>query len=186
MKNLLVIIIILGAMLHLNAQNEPPENEGFSAGVGLTQHQEDFGIGAQITSPYFGRNHFAIRLRGNLLWNQHVSGTKTRWSSYTNVSLGMIGVTGKLGDFARLYSEGGLVLLFLPDRISSEHSVIGGYGLLGFEFFNSPQTNYYLEIGGIGTGATADLNESEPIYSNGFLINVGFRYRFKRSSNRKN
>ena len=40
----------------------------------------------------------------------------------------------------------------------------------------SPNTNYYLEVGGVGKGAVADKAFGEPIYSNGLLINVGFRY----------
>ena len=35
--------------------------------------------------------------------------------------------------------------------------------------------NYFIELGGVGTGAKADKIAFKPIYSNGFLIDVGFR-----------
>jgi hypothetical protein len=35
--------------------------------------------------------------------------------------------------------------------------------------------SYFIELGGVGTGANADKVTGNPIYSNGFLISVGFR-----------
>ncbi|HEY5825345.1 MAG TPA: hypothetical protein VIT44_13315, partial [Cyclobacteriaceae bacterium] len=61
------------------------------------------------------------------------------------------------------------------DKFSSEQFVFGGYGLFGFEFFMHSSSNYFIELGGIGTGARADKIASQPIYSNGFLISTGFR-----------
>ena len=55
---------------------------------------------------------------------------------------------------------------------------MGGYGLFGFEFFMNSRNNYFIEIGGVGTGAVADKVANSPIYSNGLLINVGFRHQF--------
>ncbi len=50
----------------------------------------------------------------------------------------------------------------------------------GFEFFFTENTNrnpsYFIELGGIGTGAIANKLSSNPIYSNGFLISVGYRF----------
>jgi hypothetical protein len=78
----------------------------------------------------------------------------------------------------RLYGEGGVIVLFPSSEFSSESEVLGGYGLFGFEFFFSHQSNYFIEIGGIGTGAVADKASGKPIYSNGLLINVGLRHHF--------
>lgn len=152
----------------------------FGLGGQLTQYQNDFGMGLSIASPYFAQGKLALRLRGNLMWNEHFSSTydKTIWSPYANVSLGMVNVVGKIGSNIRIYGEGGIVILFPSSEFSTKNIHIGGYGLFGFEFFFHPQNNYFIEIGGIGTGARADKALGQPIYSNGFLVNVGYRYQF--------
>jgi len=64
----------------------------------------------------------------------------------------------------------------IPNGIfSSASSQAGGYGLFGFEFKPIDAFGFYLEVGGLGTGAKADKLPTKPIYSNGFLTNVGFR-----------
>jgi len=78
----------------------------------------------------------------------------------------------------RLYGEGGIIALFPSSRFSGETFILGGYGLFGFEFFFDSKNNYFIEIGGIGTGAVAEKVSGQPIYSNGILINVGYRYQF--------
>ena len=57
--------------------------------------------------------------------------------------------------------------------------VLGGYGLLGFEFYPHRKGCYFIELGGVGTGATADKIPSSPIYSNGFLISTGIRFHLR-------
>ena len=37
------------------------------------------------------------------------------------------------------------------------------------------RNSYFIEIGGIGTGATADKVANKPIYSNGLMLSTGFR-----------
>lgn len=155
-------------------------NNGLALGFHLNQHQNDFGLGVNVTSPYFLENRLAVRLRGDMNWHQHinVSSNNTTWSPYFNFSLGFIGVGGYIGEHIRLYGEGGVIALLPSDDFSNESSHIGGYGLFGFEFFMSPNRNYFIELGGMGVGATADKIPGEPIYSNGFLTNVGYRYQF--------
>ena len=71
-------------------------------------------------------------------------------------------------------------ICLLPSKeLSNNDFVMGGYGLLGFEFFVSKGFNYYIEIGGAGTGARAEKLINKPIYSNGFLIGIGIRVFFK-------
>jgi formate-dependent phosphoribosylglycinamide formyltransferase (GAR transformylase) len=74
-----------------------------------------------------------------------------------------------------LYGEGGIILLFPSAIFSTNSSEFGGYGLFGFEFFMHSKMNYFLEIGGVGSGAVADKVIAKPIYSNVLLINLGFR-----------
>lgn len=155
-------------------------NSGFGMGFHLIQNHEDFGLGLNVTSPFLVSNNVAVRLRGNFLWHEHLNDeNKTTWSSYSNISLGVIGVGGVVGNFLRLYGEGGFVMLFPSIDFSDESTVFGGYGLFGFEFFMHSHSCYFIEIGGIGTGAKAEKITGEPIYSNGFSVGVGYRYTFK-------
>lgn len=152
--------------------------DNFGFGIQLSQYQNDFGAGINITSPYFANRKIAVRLRGNFMFHEHIQNGETTWTPYSNVSVGLAGVSGNIGDHIRLYGEGGLAGLFPSSEFSSEKFEFGGYGHFGFEFFMSEKHNYFIEIGGIGTGAKADRVENSPIYSNGFLINTGFRMHF--------
>ena len=161
-----------------NAQ-EAKLNSGTGFGLQLGQHQRDFGAGLNVTSPYFLNERLALRLRGNLQYHEHAKGDETIWSAYSNASVGVIGVVGNVGDI-RLYSEGGVIGLFPSESFSSESSRFGGYGLFGFEFFFNNRGNYFIEIGGVGTGAKADKLPGKPIFSNGLVISTGFRFHLPR------
>ena len=118
------------------------------------------------------------------MFNQHPDDDNTTtWSPYGNYSLGFLGVGGVAGGFVRLYGEGGILLVTPPGAISTSSVEIGGYGVFGFEFFMSSHeetpVSYFIELGGVGTGATADKIPGQPIFSNGFLISVGFRGYFR-------
>lgn len=151
-------------------------NSGFGLGFHLSQYQNDFGLGVNLTSPYFANDHVAVRLRGNLMWLDHIENLETTWTPYSNFQLGIVGVGGTINNFIRLYGEGGIIAILPDSDFSSADSEFGGYGLFGFEFFFQEAHNYFIELGGVGTGARADQVLGEPIYSNGFLINVGYRY----------
>jgi hypothetical protein len=179
------IFIFTIAMLLINghsfAGDKLPERANkFSFGFQLNSYQNDFGLGIQLTSPYFAQGAVAIRGRANMQFYQYLNNdNKTTWSPYGTYQLGVIGVGGTAGGFARFYGEGGIVLITPSSDFSSLSTEIGGYGLFGFEFFMSSDpkvpVSYFIELGGIGTGATADKVAGSPIYSNGFLISVGFR-----------
>ena len=181
MKKIIVLIYVLVRIsMNASAQEDSSFNSNISLGFHLMQIQQDFGLGINLTSPHFAKNTIALRMRGNLMWNQHLDNTNnSTWTSYSNLSLGVFGVGGEINDFIRLYGEGGLLVLFPSGEFSSESSVFGGYGLLGFEFLMNDASNYFLEIGGTGTGATADEILGNPIYSNGLIISVGYRYMFR-------
>jgi hypothetical protein len=154
-------------------------NTGFGIGYQLVQYQSDFGFGVNINSPYFANEHIGLRLKTNLMYNQNVVDGQSQWMTYSNVSLGMIGVAAVINNSIRLYGEGGVLVVFPSSKFSNESFVMGGYGLFGFEFFFSRSGNYFIELGGIGAGTTADKIETKPIYSNGFSISTGFRFSFK-------
>jgi len=178
MKKLAFFALIIFVLTGVTNAQEKKISTDFSMGFQLNQFQNDFGLGLNFTTPYFANKRVALRLRGNLMFNKHISDDVTVWSPYSNVSLGMVGVAGIIGDFIRLYGEGGMITLFPSDDFSSESVVFGGYGVFGFEFYFYQGGNYFIEIGGIGTGAIADKAVNQPVYSNGLMISTGFRIHF--------
>lgn len=178
MKKLILISIFIANCFFAVGQEKKAISNGFGVGFQLGQIQEDFGIGINITTPFFFENKVAVRLRGNMAWNEHLENQETTWTPYTNFSIGVIGVGGNLNKYIRLYGEGGIILLFPADKFSTESMESGGYGLFGFEFFHTTNLNYFIEIGGVGTGAKKNQIPTKPIYSNGLLINAGLRVQF--------
>lgn len=176
-RAIVLSLTLLGWMGTAHAQ-QARVYDGIGVGIQLSQYQRDFGVGLNVTSPYVANDKVAVRLRGNVMYNEHVQGDETTWTPYANASLGVIGASRIIENLARLYGEGGVVGVFPSDEFSSEDFVLGGYGLFGFEFFMSDSNNFFIEIGGVGTGATADRVVQEPIYSNGLLISTGFRMHF--------
>lgn len=170
--------LLLCLPLFVFSQDQAPVSNGFGLGFQLNQYQRDFGIGLTASSPHFFNNRMALRYRGNLMWHEYVQEGETSWSPYFSSTLGLTGGCGILHEFLRLYGEGGLLLLFPNDNISTQKTVIGGYGLFGFEFYMSAHNSYFLEIGGVGTGATADRLPNRPVYSNGLSLSVGYRVVF--------
>ena len=176
MKNIILIVAFLigfGPCYEAYSQDKPSGKMSFGFNIG--QYQRDFGLGVNITSPYFLHEYVAVRLRANFMFYEHPQNLEMTWTPYTNFTLGLIGVGGTISDFARLYGEGGFILIIPDDEFSSSSSDLGGYGLFGFEFFMNPHINYYIELGGVGSGAQADKIALKPIYSNGFLVQTGFR-----------
>jgi len=172
----LILVTLIICITTITAQEQTKGvNKGLGFGFQINQFQKDFGLGLNFTTPYFGYDKIALRLRGNLMFNEHIHNLATTWTPYTNLSLGLIGVGGTIGDFIRLYGESGVIGLLPSADFSSKKFEFGGYGLFGFEFFMNKYINYFIELGGIGTGAQADKIMSKPIYSNGFLIDVGLR-----------
>lgn len=173
---LLLPCIIMSVLIASTQNPVKPVNSSTGFGFQLNQYQNDFGFGISITSPLIIKNRAAVRLRGNLMYNEYIENESTHWEPYTNLSLGLLSLGGKVSERIRLYGEGGFIFIFPPDKISDDNLVFGGYGIFGFEFFMSHSGNYFIELGGIGTGATAEKVENKPIYSNGFLISTGLRF----------
>lgn len=168
-------LVCLLLILQKTHAEEPTLKNGFQIGFQLSQNQNDFGFGLNITSPLLAHQSLGFRLKSNMMFYEHVDSGAYTWSPYTNVSVGIIGIGGHIANRIRLYGEGGFLLIFPSPAFSSETTNFGGYGNFGFEFFMTNSFNYFIEIGGIGSGATADKVAFSPIYSNGLSINVGFR-----------
>ncbi len=179
MKTTTIMTVLVMSIATSTYAQKNSLNSKASLGFQLNQYQNDFGLGVHLTSPFFWNEQVAARVRGNLAWNEHPDqSNEIQWSSYSNASFGFVSKAGQVGEFIRLYGEGGVLFIFPSSNFSTAETEVGGYGLFGFEFFMSPYTNYFIEIGGVGTGAKADKIAGNPIYSNGMLINVGFRYQF--------
>lgn len=177
MRSTNILILALLFMSVILLAQEPQRRNGIGIGYQINQYQRDFGLGFNLTSPYFAHKQIAVRLRGNLLFNEHEkNGNETVWTPYSAVSLGVIGQGVPISDRVSIYGEGGALCLFPSGEFSEKNTVFGGYGLFGFEFYMSSFSNYFIEIGGLGSGAVADKIPKKPIYANGLLINAGFRF----------
>ncbi len=147
-------------------------------GFNISQCQKDFGFGVQIISPYFMRKTIAIRAGASILWFENFNGTETTLTTYQSIQLGLRGRSVIVNHNISIYGEGGSFMVLPNSDFSSQRSVFGGYGLLGFEFRIVPRFAYFIELGGVGTGATADKIAGKPIYATGFLTNVGLKMGF--------
>lgn len=180
-RTVLVITLLLTNKGNLKAQivstEKPTPHTHMAIGFNLSDVQGSFGYGLNVTSPYFLNNSVAVRASANFHWLQHLkpSLAETTWTPFTAYKLGLAGGMGMLNNAMRFYGEGGVMLIVPNKDFSSKTSVMGGYGVFGFEFFVTEHLNYFLELGGSGSGATADKVAGKPIYFNGFLSNVGLR-----------
>lgn len=171
------ILIILQIMLFsgfISAQNLNKTSVGFQ----INQHQNDFGVGLHLVSPYFANQKAAITVSTNIQWLEHLKSDEWTWSPYGHVKLGFRGRQPIIEDKIFVYGEGGLLLLIPNTEFSSKKSQAGGYGLFGFEFHTGCLVSFYLELGAMGTGAKADKLRGNPIYSNGFTSSVGMRIKW--------
>lgn len=170
----ITFLLFLVLLLHKQKAQNNYINYGHGFGFQLSQYQNDFGFGVHYSSPVLF-NSMGLRLKYNLMFHEHVKDSLTTWTPYSNFSLGLVGFAGMVTPGIRIYGEGGLLLLLPSSAFSSSKVNIGGYGTFGFEFFPYNSFNYFIELGGMGTGSLADKLPNQPIYSNGFSISTGFR-----------
>ncbi|MBN1797491.1 MAG: hypothetical protein JW822_02875 [Spirochaetales bacterium] len=180
MKKLTLVLVFL-CLFYQFASAQKGNNLSFSYEIGRLDN--DFYIGGTVTSPYFIYNAVAVRAGGGLVFRPGVPDGQSSEEWYT-YALGKVGLVGAnlINEFIRAYGEGGLLFVFPNQEFSSTEFQFGGYGLWGFEFFMSGITNswvsYYIELGGIGTGAIADKMTAHPLYLNGFFTQVGIKIYF--------
>lgn len=176
MKKISVCLVFILSILSAWAQER--DFNKFSYGFQLVKFQDEFGFGIHLLSP--GIKNLRLNAKVNLNWLNHPDnhGNQT-WTEFLNNQFG-INYHWSITNRLNLYSEGGVVFLFPNNSFSDESIGFGGYGLFGFEFFFTENTSrnpsYFIELGGIGTGAVASKIVSNPIYANGFLISVGYRF----------
>ncbi|HEX3048107.1 MAG TPA: hypothetical protein VHY08_25370 [Bacillota bacterium] len=181
----IVLLLILGGVSSVSAQEEGASKYStLSLGYTLYNIDKEFGHGFILTSPYFFNDRMAVRfsLNQSLYKGIPLGKTDYEWLPYSVYKLGVIGVSGGIADSFRYYGEGGVVYA-VPNNQFSENNVSGGYGNFGFEFINNDNASpipfsYFIELGGIGTGAKAEKITGKPFYLNGFTTSTGLRFYF--------
>lgn len=164
----------------IQAQEQKELNSGLGFGFQVSQFQDDFGFGLNMTSPHVFQGHGAFRLKANQAYYEHLLDGEYVWSGYQNFSLGFVGFGGRIGEGLRLYGEGGIIGIIPSERFSTEKLRLSTYGTFGFEFFTTPAFNYFIELGVVTSRARADKIVGNPFYSNGFVASVGFRINLEK------
>jgi hypothetical protein len=160
------------------------EKTGASIGVALHRFQDDFGVGATLTTPAFLGDVLRLTAGGGVAWLPHVAasdGTEDR-KTYGHARLVVeVGPPLVAGASLRPYGFGGVTTIFLPSSVASSGVGVGGIGGFGFEFplrypdARAVPPTFFLELGGIGIGKHADKVAGSPLVANGFLLTVGLR-----------
>ena len=156
--------IFIVALLLIAAVGGVYASDSFSVGFELGELGSDLIFGGRFTTPWLFEGHVAARVAGDVAFN-----TSTAWSPYGTFRLGLLGSSGMINNFARLYGEGGGMLYWNEDSAGS--LVIGGYGLFGFEFFTGEDSPvaYFIEAG---------TNGSVLSRLSGFDVRTGFSFYF--------
>lgn len=144
----------------------------------LSELSGDFGQGIMIETPSLVKDYFTLKLRGNQQYlNANIDG-KNEWTPYYTATLGISNSPTRVSQSIELYGEGGLMMIFPNSDFSDTDQEFGGYGLFGFNFLFDPVFSYFIEVGGVGSGSTAELTDNQRIYANGFFLQVGFKIHF--------
>jgi hypothetical protein len=78
-KSILLALVVFSLTGVANAQ-EVKIRDSFGIGIQLVQYQNDFGVGLDMTSPYFAFDKIAVRLNGNFMLNEHVKNNEKTWT----------------------------------------------------------------------------------------------------------
>ncbi len=181
--NLIFMLAIVSLTINSQTENKPikPRANHFSLGYSINQFGKDFGLGLAATTPFIA-NSIAFRVSENYMWCDYYDGSNTIWRGYHNVKLGVVTTAAIINNQIRVYAEGGVLMLITDKAFSSQSYSIGGYGVFGFEFLlrkmEDAHMSYFIEMGGMGTGAVAEKLATKPILSNGFLMSTGFKIYF--------
>jgi hypothetical protein len=185
MRGLVSAVCLLLLTTTLRAQDAPtpaPDDRGNRAAVGweISSFANNYGFGARLDTPHFAKGKLHVQIAGSLAWVQGVPAgeSDTTWAPYTLLRVGIVRST-PIGNRFRFYGGGGFALVLPTNDLSAKRAQGGGYGLTGLELSmpESSRTRWFLEVGGMGTGARGDRLANSPIYANGFTIGWGFRYQ---------
>jgi len=156
--------------------------EGGSLGFDLRRLQDDFGIGATVSSPALW-HWFRLTLGGGVAWYPHAldGAGNSMWDTFGHGRLVVeVGPTFQKGVPVRPYGFGGTSALLLPRSLSTAGVTFGGVGGFGLEvafmsgLLSGPVT-YFFEVGGCGYDAVANKLPSNPDIASGLLLGAGLR-----------
>ena len=174
-----VLIFIGTCLLLINfpLYSEESAFNRFAGGFNVNSSGGDFGLGFNLTTPYFLNSKVAFRLRSNVAWHSRIKNNNTElWTPYYSISLGVLSKADIVKDRIRVYGEGGVVVYIAPSILASSKYNVGGYGDFGFEFLKSI-FGFFIEAGGI-SGFPGDNLIVEESISNGFFVSTGCRVYF--------
>lgn len=149
----------------------------FAIGLNFNQTISSFGMGLNFSTPLISKS-FQIRLSANVMGLAGVPASSMR-SSLEGYELFRLGIAGKgvnIADKARVYWEGGPLLVLNNSSVTDKKFNIGGYGVFGMEYMMFKKAAVFLEGGGIGTGAKAEKFVGQPLYSTGLFFGTGLRF----------
>jgi len=178
-----VLVIMLGAPRVSGQTPASATNTGAAVGMAVQRLQDDFGVSGFFTSPAFFGGNARVTVAGGAAWYPYgrTSSGDQDWVPFGHTRI--VAESGhRLGQAPlRLYGFGGVILAFLPQRLSDDLLSVGGVGGFGFEFFaptnsGSAPVSYFIELGGVGSGARATNEPGRPVLLNGFLIQSGVRF----------
>jgi hypothetical protein len=141
---------------------EPSSNVGSAIGMSVQRLQDTFALSGSWSSPAFFNDRARITTSGGVAWYPFAtngSGDQD-WAPFGHWRL-VLESGHRVGRAPlRLYGFGGAMLLFRSERLSDEVLAVAGIGGFGFEFFTPSNTtsapvSYFIEIGGVGSGARA-------------------------------
>ena len=162
---------------------EPPSNVGSAIGVAVERVQDNFGVSGTWSSRAFFDEKARMTASGGVAWYPNGTGSSgnQEWLPFGHSRV-VVESGHRVGRAPlRLYGFGGAMLIFRSERLSDDVLAVAGVGGFGFEFF-APTTSmdapvsYFIEIGGVGSGARAANLPGQPILLNGFLVQSGLRF----------
>ena len=165
------------------AGKEPATNVGPSIGMTIQRLQDNFGVSGTWSSRAFFNEKARITASGGVAWYPNGTGASgdQEWVPFGH-SRFVLESGHRVGRSPlRLYGFGGAILIFRSERLSNDVLALAGTGGFGFEFFaptsmmNAP-VSYFIEIGGVGSGARATNLPGQPILLNGFVLQSGLRF----------
>lgn len=164
---LIAILFTVSTTVYAQSEENGEENAGtnprathLALGFEMTDIQNDYGLGLNITTPYFAKEKIVIRLHGGISWKEGAAADDLdpnyTWKRYFPLRLGLVISVGMGYGLSRLYSEAGVIICVGATTIAKD-MIVGGYGALGFELYPTVASPvaYFIQAGRMGSSGTA-------------------------------
>lgn len=176
MKKLLILVLLFGAALRVQAQERISKPWG--VGFQLNEWGNDFGIGFSVHSPEI-KGILSFDASYSSQFRSSITITDEAWLPYGIASLGLRAKAGQITPWFHMYGFGRVTVL-TNGADGWDVGKVSGHGGFGFEFNThgsgmSP-VSYYIELG--GSGGFSDVHTFHQSVAGGFSTTVGFRAYF--------